>query len=54
MLRKFEIVRYKKILIKSHFMRKVLNNANPKKIGKNHVLQNLSSIMRGLQERIIA
>jgi hypothetical protein len=34
----FEIVWYKKILMKSHFMCKVWNNVNPPKIDKNHVL----------------
>jgi hypothetical protein len=35
-------------------MRKVWNNANPKKFGKNHVsVSNLPWIMRGLQERIL-
>jgi hypothetical protein len=36
--RGFTVVRYKKILIKSHFMRKVWSNANTKKkTGKNPV-----------------
>lgn len=31
-------------------MHKVSNNANPQKFGKNHVFQNWSPIMQGLQE----
>jgi hypothetical protein len=35
-------------------MHKFWNNANPKKISKiMYVFQNLSSIMRGFQERIL-